>query len=324
MARLGRLGLSLYIAASVACLLALYLPWPDVLTLIPTLIEYMPGWLLVLPACLLAPFITSRRSRLLLCAITAVNVGVFLEFELPSPFGRDDDGLRIRIASYNIGNGKITPKALLSWYESVNLDALLLQETQAFTPGKSFDNGWNYACGGRLCILTQHDVETLEALSRRDFKGGWGSYVARFNLSIAGEVIAVYNVHLNTPRHELEYLRGFVEGAKKAAGLYASRRLESQLASQMVKQHPDQRVHSIIAGDFNLSQRSAIYRNYWSDYTNAFRRAGMGMGYTKKTRLFGARIDHVLVNDGLQIRSATVGKDLGGDHNPLITELILR
>ena len=41
----------------------------------------------------------------------------------------------------------------------------------------------------------------------------------------------------------------------------------------------------ILAGDFNLPVDSAIYREYWSGYRDAFSDAGWGFGYTEWPRV---------------------------------------
>ncbi|MEM6604533.1 MAG: endonuclease/exonuclease/phosphatase family protein [Pseudomonadota bacterium] len=312
-----------YILLCLACVAALYIPWPEGLSLVPTVLEFIPGILLVAPGLIVLVLVRGTLTRWMTAVALALATLFFFEFQVPILKSGDDPGIRIRIATYNIGNGPVDPKKLLSWFRNTNLDALLLQETQSLKLTRDIPAGLNYVCGGRLCVLTQHRIKKLQNLNRQAFEGGWGSYVARFDLEIAGIVLGLYNVHLNTPRHELEFIRGRVEGVKKAARLYTLRKLESQLASAMVEQHPQQRSHVIIAGDFNLAQRGAIYRSYWSEYTNAFDEAGLGLGATKETRLLGARIDHILVNDQLQVNDAAVMESLGGDHNPLVVELTL-
>jgi endonuclease/exonuclease/phosphatase (EEP) superfamily protein YafD len=69
---------------------------------------------------------------------------------------------------------------------------------------------------------------------------------------------------------------------------------------------------------------SAIYDRHWGDLANAFSQRGLGLGWTKRTAMFGARIDHILASDRLYVQSATVGEALGSDHRVLIVEMKLR
>jgi endonuclease/exonuclease/phosphatase (EEP) superfamily protein YafD len=75
-----------------------------------------------------------------------------------------------------------------------------------------------------------------------------------------------------------------------------------------------------VAGDFNMPIESAIYRRDWADFHNAFSEAGFGWGWTKWTRLFGVRIDHVLSRDGLVCTRAWIGGKTGSDHRPLVAD----
>jgi len=69
---------------------------------------------------------------------------------------------------------------------------------------------------------------------------------------------------------------------------------------------------------------SAIYRRYWSDFSNAFSDAGWGWGATKATRWHGIRIDHVLVGHGASALRAWVAPHLDGDHRPMAADLALQ
>jgi endonuclease/exonuclease/phosphatase (EEP) superfamily protein YafD len=76
-----------------------------------------------------------------------------------------------------------------------------------------------------------------------------------------------------------------------------------------------------VAGDFNLPADSAIFRDNWSWLQDAFGQAGWGYGYSKYTKYWGIRIDHVLTGPGWQARSCQVQSDVGSDHLPPFTQL---
>ena len=82
----------------------------------------------------------------------------------------------------------------------------------------------------------------------------------------------------------------------------------------------------IVVGDFNTPPDSAIYRSFWSEYGNAFTRAGIGFGYTEWPEVrkvpFGIRIDHVLMTPTWRPRRCWVGPDVGSDHLPVIADLV--
>ena len=70
-----------------------------------------------------------------------------------------------------------------------------------------------------------------------------------------------------------------------------------------------------------LPVESAIYRADWGWLDNAFDHAGWGLGSTKRTRLLGARIDHVLVGSGFVVDACRLGRGVGSDHLPLTATL---
>ncbi|RLB63699.1 MAG: hypothetical protein DRH08_10720 [Deltaproteobacteria bacterium] len=82
--------------------------------------------------------------------------------------------------------------------------------------------------------------------------------------------------------------------------------------------------NKILAGDFNLTADSRIYRNVWSEYQNAYSRTMFGYGHTKRTKInifrYTARIDHILSTSQLRPLKSWVGPDFGSDHLPLITD----
>jgi endonuclease/exonuclease/phosphatase (EEP) superfamily protein YafD len=81
----------------------------------------------------------------------------------------------------------------------------------------------------------------------------------------------------------------------------------------------------ILAGDFNMTADSPIYRQTWARFDNAFSRSGFGFGHTERpfklNSQFGIRIDHVLFGPDWRACRCWVGPDVGSDHLPLIADL---
>ena len=67
---------------------------------------------------------------------------------------------------------------------------------------------------------------------------------------------------------------------------------------------------------------SSIYATFFSELENTFNASGVGLGYTKYTRIHGIRIDHILTDKHFQTLAAEVGADFGGDHRPMIAKLV--
>jgi endonuclease/exonuclease/phosphatase family metal-dependent hydrolase len=154
-------------------------------------------------------------------------------------------------------------------------------------------------------------AETVETRS-----GGMTGMALLYMLRTSGGILRLGNVHLETPRKGLEPLRGEGEVGSLVRNIMlrdvGSRRVSRWLTGQRA---------DLVAGDFNLTVESAIYRRYWSDCPDAFSRVGRGFGWTRVLLRFAARIDHVLACGGWKPVSARVGPDLGSDHLPLVVDL---
>ncbi|WP_437595464.1 endonuclease/exonuclease/phosphatase family protein [Sorangium sp. So ce590] len=130
---------------------------------------------------------------------------------------------------------------------------------------------------------------------------------------------SLLNLHLETPRDAIEALiHGLWKQAAEHDRVIALRAWESELARQWVDEAPHP---AVIVGDLNMPVDSAIYRRFWAGFENAFSRAGLGFGTTKRTRWFGIRIDHVLAGPGWTTERAWIGPDLGSDHLPILADL---
>jgi vancomycin resistance protein VanJ len=82
----------------------------------------------------------------------------------------------------------------------------------------------------------------------------------------------------------------------------------------------------VVAGDFNMPTDSAIYRECWSNLSNAFSKSGFGFGYTEWPTVggwrFGIRIDHILTGPRWRPQRCWVGPDVGSDHLPLLADVL--
>ena len=78
----------------------------------------------------------------------------------------------------------------------------------------------------------------------------------------------------------------------------------------------------LLAGDFNTPVESAVYREYWSSYTNAFSTAGLGWGQTQFTpRRTSVRID-ICWPGPTGCQDCWVGPFVGSEHRPVFAEWV--
>ena len=144
----------------------------------------------------------------------------------------------------------------------------------------------------------------------------------RCKLETPAGAICVHCVHLYTLRRGLNaVIAGGRDGAPELDRAAAIRSEESELAGRFVNDCPEP---SLVLGDFNLVDDSQVYARDWQDWQNAFSRRGFGLGYTFSASQIRLRIDHILADRAhWHIRSCRVGPELGGQHRPVIAELVL-
>jgi endonuclease/exonuclease/phosphatase (EEP) superfamily protein YafD len=227
----------------------------------------------------------------------------------------------LRVASFNAEGKPVAALGLSAFAFDVRPDVIALQECRdpAEDLAKAFP-GWAVHADLEMCLLSRHPIRKVEARDRADVweRGGNGG-IARYTIALPAREVTLVSLHLETPRDAIEALveRGW-EGAAEHDRNVELRSWESQLAREWV----DAAVGPVVvAGDFNMPVDSAIYRRFWSGFDNAFSRAGLGFGATKRTRWFGVRIDHVLAGPGFQVEDAWIGPDLGSDHRPILADL---
>jgi Endonuclease/Exonuclease/phosphatase family len=162
------------------------------------------------------------------------------------------------------------------------------------------------------------DRTALEGVKESEAGIGGSGDVARYFVQTPSGPVNITNLHLETPRKGLE---GLLDGGlERLAGNTELRTIESRLARRWVDAGT---LPTLVMGDFNTPVESRIFQDSWGDFTDAFSQVGFGFGMTKNNGRIRVRIDHVLTGEGWYVDHATVGRDLGSDHLPLIVDLTL-
>jgi endonuclease/exonuclease/phosphatase family metal-dependent hydrolase len=182
---------------------------------------------------------------------------------------------------------------------------------------------WSTSVQDGLCLVSRYPIIASRQLDRENIRaaGGAGVVIA-YTIDLGGREVHLTNLHLDTPREGLSPVRegNISEGFGKLQSKSLVRDIESRQARAWVDADDGA---IVVLGDFNLPAESAIYRLHWGDMLNAFSYSGSGFGFTRYAGWIRARIDHILVGDGIHIVRAFVGPDFGSDHRPMIADLIL-
>jgi vancomycin resistance protein VanJ len=315
-------ALSILYAIALAAALVLLYPlgdrfWPS------TLLLFGPRWILALPWPVLAAFalLRDRRLLLLLVPLGLVLLGPILGGRVPlrSPFFAASEGRDLRVMTYNIGGGRFDPEAFRSVLEEALPDVVALQECKEELHVPRTE--WTTSSQLGSCVLSRFPLGEASVRPIEDVWRMAGSgMIIRHEVAAPVGKVHLVNVHLETPREGLEELkdsRGRDASLLRAKN--AQREIEAQLARHWVDESPGPA--RIVTGDFNMTVESAVFREHWSGYQDAFSEAGFGFGFSKRTRFIGVRIDHVLASTGWLCVKSWVGPSLGHDHRPVLAVL---
>lgn len=329
--RLVWVGSLAFLAAAVACAVLLRgfsdVWWPA------TVLLFGPRWVLLLPLVILVPAALwwDRMLALPLVVALLILVGPVMGFTTPWRAwlsGSAEAGVEVGAVTFNARGGNnlalTAVEMLREWRADVaafqECTGTLRSELRALTP----DDGWYTDARASLCIASRHPIVDAQQMDREDFQFAGGSgLVVTWTLALGStDTVHVTNVHLETPRAGLAYIRrGRLRmGASRTNETSFLRTLELDRARRWAFLFNGPH---LVMGDFNTPVESRAYQRAWGDWRNAFSWAGLGLGGTRLNGWIRARIDHVLVNDAWQVVQASPERDLGSDHLPMRAVLVL-
>jgi vancomycin resistance protein VanJ len=291
-----------------------------------TLLLYFPRWPWALPLAVLLPAAAGCCRRLLwllapvLVLVLVGLMGLCLPWGVLS--GAGPGGRTLRVLTCNVHRGELDPAALGRLIADTGPDVVALQDwLPAHEPVVFAGGGWNVRQDGQVGLASRYPLRSLGALDDPDFRDGdFG--IARYEVQAPGGSLVVATLHLASPRDGLEEVRD--SDAAAVGRLEANSALRRRQSEKAVRWLSTCAAPLVIAGDFNTPPESTIYRQYWSQYTNAFSTAGFGFGATFFTRRAGVRVDHILAGPGWSCRRCWVGPPVGSPHRPLIADLWLQ
>lgn len=288
-----------------------------------TLLGFGPRWIAAIPLLPLAGWSLAgarRQGRWLHGGVLTITAAVLLfgvmDFRLG--LGRTSGVRPLRVMTHNVGGSQVTATALDRLMRTERIDVAALQECPFYDHGPA-RLGWTFFYGGDLCLVSRFPFTVLDVPDPDTAWEDSGSEPMRFEIQGPTGPFQLLNVHLETIREAFDGNEGW---RRQFAANRAEARRQSARARARLR---EAQVPLIVAGDFNLPRESHIYRSTWGDLRNAFSVCGRGFGHTKFTRAFAVRIDHVLMSGDWQCATAYVrASPYGGDHRPLIVEIVPR
>lgn len=320
--RLGRQGLAGLSGLYLVMLFAIWLLlatasdrwWPA------TGIMFAPRWVWGVPLALLIPAALVLSRRLLWLLLGAAVVLVFPIMGLCVPWQTYAASVppeeKVRLLTLNTHWVEVKPARLAELIAQTDPDIVALQGCSAHVPAGWFPGpGWHVHNRGQFCLGSRYPILETGVLDPAKSE----NWVRYYRLEAPGGEIQLFNLHLQTPRQGLVAVRHQgLEGSGKLEQNSAIRREQSAVVAEWIGKVAGR---MLIVGDFNTPPESAIYREYWSPFVNAFSQAGLGWGYTFYNSRTMTRIDHILGGPGWTCRRCWVGPDVGSEHRPVIADM---
>ncbi len=293
-----------------------------------TLMLFGPRWLAVTPILVLAPAAALTRRRLLWVLALACLVAVGPIMGLCLPWGRlaASGGASIRVLTCNVKGHCRDNRELNTLLHEESPDVVALEGCWR-KARVEWPADWQVYQEGEIVIASRYRLRDPQSVLGDPPAAGWPRpHLLRCVVESPCGAFSLVAVHLPSPH------QGISDVLDRSTMIQPSRRA-TVLREIAIRQQASQSVYRgvgalseplVLVGDFNMPTESAIYRQYWSGFSNAFTRCGFGFGYTEwptRRSLFGIRIDHVLTGPQWRPQRCWVGRDVGSDHLPVIADI---
>jgi vancomycin resistance protein VanJ len=277
-----------------ACLLVIalvLLEWFAEAWLPLALFLFVPPMLLLAPLALLMPLaILFKRWRALGIHLACIGLVVFIFMGFRWQKRPQPSAQSFTVITHNTGQGN--REAFIDSFPNEKPDAVMLQDVfYADRKERNFRKIYpEYQSSGaaQFMLLTPHTVESKEAVNEALWQGK--PIAARFVIRVGEKKIALYSVHMPTPRRELSRARSprvileMLWLSKVPTDGFPSYRawLDARvvLAKQLRDVFEREPLPYIVGGDFNTPDHGIVYHTIASKNEDAFRAAGSGWGFT--------------------------------------------
>ena len=287
-------------------------------------LTYVPQHPLGVPLVLLALWSTlARRWRHL-----AINGGAAVFFALTFlgfniPFGRTTEPGTLRVLTVNTHAGMQGVERIARLIEAQKPDVVCLQETAPFRgfpdplPGiLARSPGWEIARAAEVTTLSRHPIVRRKA---HTMLPEMGRSALETTLKLPAGDVTVFNVHYNTA-----YAERPDPGRDDLPRMSYRSMARWEQTSILFEAVEAVDGPVIVAGDFNNPPRGINYRRLTRRFTDAFRAAGWGFGYTLRSDLPVMRIDYIFTSADMGVtRCEALGVKVS-DHRAVVADLTLR
>lgn len=330
--------------ASLCVLLAAF-RWVGEANPLTAFLLFLPQTLWWLPGVLIWPVLLLFRWREALplgfVGLLVFGMGSGWQFRKSQPMSAAEDraGKSLVILTNNRGQNK--GQSLRPFKNLVEPDVMLFQESSASAASYLKDPGYaEFRHGmtqGEFTLISRFPITQVESLVYSD-AGGKEPYAARFEMDWQGRSVAIYTVHLPSPRETLLSMRGgaFLYGFPVPFDWWRRRREEVgafwlrhiAIAENLAKRLEAEVLPYWVAGDFNASHLGRIHHLLLQQLGDAHRDAGVGFGFTfpgetRNPLSFGdawLRLDQVFASRQWRIKACWTESERRSQHRAVAAE----
>jgi endonuclease/exonuclease/phosphatase (EEP) superfamily protein YafD len=279
--------------------------------------------LLLLPAALVLRSLYIRGTALLVLALFLMSFGDALA---PQPAVAGSASADLRVATFNVKYRTVAGTDLATWLARHNIDIAAFQEVSypmAADMQNQFGADYPYQYIDtehydlNVAVISRYPLKFLERPAH--FRGH------KLRVSVESEELTLINVHLKAP--DLE--RAYAESAGMLRYETGPRQRGAEELFDMIAEEPGP---LLVMGDFNTSDREALYRRFAAELTDSYRETAWGLGYTfPDTRNWPGlplalplvRIDYVWTGGNVTPLATQVSCEGLSDHCAVIADLSL-
>lgn len=331
--------------AAVLVLLLAAMEWRAESFLLLGILSFAPSVTTLVPLILLVPLALWRRQWVALAIQGGCVLLVLFGFMSFRTGGKTPpEGATVfTVITHNIG--QTSKDAFDNSFPTAKPDVILLQDVTA-GGGRQQDYKRRYpglkeVTLGQFILLTPHPVESSRYVDGADWHNK--PIAARFVINAGGKKIAVYTVHLPTPRGSLAHV---VSPRVLAEMFWLSRaptdgfpsyrawlNARVELARKLAAALDQEKLPFLVGGDFNMPDHGMLYHTFASRLTDAHARVGQGWGLTFPgsreggvAGLVGAwlRLDYWFANASWEPLECRVAADEHSQHRAVLARFLLK
>jgi len=253
-----------------------------------SILIYLPVMFWLLPLGVLTPFCLIYRPKLCLWHLGCLLFTLFYYQTFHWNNGASPKNETLILLTNNIANNN--RQSVEPYIKAENPDIIALQEATgrsnlyAKTYPDRFVSGINqFVLISKFPIISTTIVNTPLWLGQ--------PVAARFEISVHGENIAVYSIHLPTPRPDFVKLRGTGWLRESLGPSWNRKRSDGrsyresmaarvELARGLVSRISEEKEPFFLMGDFNMPDCGYIHSLFSAKFEDAFASAGRGWGLT--------------------------------------------